>query len=239
MTIRQPVDHEDFETAPFCVERRTRTISRKSYWEAIQQALTGSGNGEGEVGIDLIDFERSLLPSGRLEFLVQTLPPPILGLRGRNLRADDTILWRGKLYYAEGRSMPVWARVRLWIEGEVCVLAREVTREEDLQKESDCVIATTRYFPFAPAPLRDCSALDHTTASTHMTAAGPIYQSLLVRKPDVEMGKSVDLTVVNGGAQVRFRGKAAGSAHTGESVTVTNPDTGKRCSRGKSSVETP
>jgi flagella basal body P-ring formation protein FlgA len=232
----QLADREVQDAEPFCVERRIRMISRESYWEAIQRAVSGKSRDEGEIGFELVDYERSLLPSGKLEFPVQALPPPILG---RAVRSDDTVLWRGKLYYAEGRSIAVWARVRLWMEGDICVLARDVARGGDLA-QSDCLVAKKRFPPFSSPPLKEAVALEGTSAARQMAAGEPIYQSALVRKPDVEVGRAVDMKVVNGGAQVRFRAKAAGSARTGETVTVTNPDNGKRIEGqvvGRDSVE--
>jgi flagella basal body P-ring formation protein FlgA len=228
----QPKGENEPELNPtsFCVERRLRMLSHETYQEAIERALTMAGkemdtkNGESGIGFELIDYERSMLPSGRLEFLVQTLPPPVLG---GGARAEDPVLWRGKLLYAEGRSMPVWVRIRLWVEDEVCVLTREVARGADL-KESDCLIMKKRYPPFAPPPVRKAAALARTVAVRHLMAEEPIYQSLLVPKPDVEAGRLVELKVVNGGAQLRFQAKATASARTGERVAVTNPSTGKR-----------
>ena len=217
--------------SPFCVERRLRVLSREALDEALKTTLLIKD--EPEIGFELLDYDRSMLPSGRLEFLVQSLPPPILG------RTDEAVLWRGRLVYAEGRSVPFWARVRLWIEGDVCVWARDVARGEDIKVE-DCRIGKKRYPPFVPPPLRDASALERTTASRKLKAEEPIYQALLVRKPEVEAGKPVELKVVNGGAQLRFQAKAASSGRRGDSVAVTNPVNGKRLEGrvvGQGSVE--
>jgi flagella basal body P-ring formation protein FlgA len=204
---------------PFCVERRLRAYSHEAFFEAIERSLAGKH--VREIGFELTDYERDMLPSGRLEFLIQALPTVV------QTHPDDPVLWRGKLVYAEGRSVPVWVRLRLWIEDEVCVLVRDVARGEDL-KGSDCRVSRVKYAPFAPPPLRDPSALERTTALRRLTAGEPIYQALLVRRPDVEAGKTVELRVINGGAQLKFQVKAAGSARTGESVAVTNPANGKR-----------
>ena len=206
-------------TDPFCVERRLRTLSRETVSEALEQSLTVSD--ESRISFELVDYDRSMLPSGRLEFLVQTLPPPIPGL------ADEPVLWRGRLFYAEGRSVPVWVRVRLWIESEVCLLVRDVARGEALKPE-DCRIGKRRYPPFMPPPLREASALEGTVAARRLKADESVYQALLVRKPDVEAGKLVELKVVNGGTRLRFQAKAASSGRLGDSVTVTNLSNGKR-----------
>jgi flagella basal body P-ring formation protein FlgA len=216
--------------SPFCVERQLRPLTREEYWAAIDQVLLVAGQdrpertGESAIGFELVDYDHSPLPSGKLEFLVRNLPPPVLG---GGARAEDPILWRGKLLYSEGRSMPVWARIRLWVEGAVCILAGDVARGAEL-KESDCVQSTRRYSPFAPAPVRDSTALNRTTAARHLSTGELLYPSLLVRKPDVEPGRPVELRVVSGGTRLRFAATPIGSAHTGEHVMVTNPATGKR-----------
>lgn len=216
--------------SPFCVERQLRAVTREEYWEALDEALLlagrdrAEGTGESAIGFELVDYDHSPLPSGKLEFLVRTLPPPVLG---GGARAEDPLLWRGKLLYSEGRSMPTWARIRLWVEGTVCILAREVARGAEL-KDSDCIKSTRKYSPFAPAPVRDSSALSRTTAARHLSEGELIYPSLLVREPDVEPGRPVELRVVSGGTRLRFAATPIGSAHTGEHVMVTNPATGKR-----------
>ena len=225
-----PVEEAEALT-PFCVERRLRTLSREAFAEAIRKTLAVMD--EAEVSFELADYDRSMAPSGRLEFLTQSLPPPVLG------RADDPVLWRGKLFYADGHSVPVWVRVRLWLSGEVCLLKRDVARGEDLTPE-DCKIGTVKYPPFAPPPLREAAALDRTMAARRLRAEEPIYQALVVHKPDVEAGKNVDLKVVSGGAQLRFQAKAATSGRRGDSVAVTNPVNGKRIEgkvMGQGSVE--
>lgn len=216
---------------PFCVERRLRKLSREAFTEAVKQSLPSDG--EFPISFDLVEYDQSMLPSGKLEFPARSLPPPIFN------RTDDPVLWRGKLYYGQGRSVPAWVRVRLWIEGEVCVLSRDVARGADLSAE-DCKLAKAKYPPFSPPPVRDAKALEHTAAARTLKAGEPVDQALLVRIPEVEAGRQVQLKVVNGGAQLRFQAKASSSGRRGDSVTVTNPANGKRLEGqvvGQGSVE--
>ena len=210
-----PVEGEPM--TPFCVERRLATLTREIFVEALRRSLKEDAG----IHFELVDYDHAMVPSGRLELLPQALPPPVLG------RADEPVLWRGKLFYAEARSVPVWVRVRLWISGEVCLLKRDVARGEDLTVD-DCKLGERKYPPFAPAPLRDATALERTVAARRLNANEPIYQALVVHKPDVEAGKPVELKVVNGGAQLRLHAKAASSGRRGDSVAVTNPANGKR-----------
>jgi len=218
------------DAMPFCVERRMRIIPRETYDEAIRRSLTSSGkesaleDADSGIHYELVDYDHSPLPSGRLEFLIQTLPPPVTG---NGLRVEDPVLWRGKLWYAEGRSMPTWARVRMWVEANVCVLSRGVARGAEL-KPSDCVVALKKYPPFLASPLADPQALKHASATRALRAGEAVFPFLLVRTADVEPDRPVDLRVVSGATRLRFQGKAAAPAHTGERVAVTVPSTGKR-----------
>ena len=203
----------------FCVERRLRRLSIEVFDQALRRSLDRKGGTN--IAFEVVDYDRSMLPSGKLEFATQSLAPPIPG------RVDDTVLWRGKLFYAEGRSVPVWVRLRLWIEDEVCIVRREVPRGEDLTI-NDCKVGKSRYPPFMPPPLRDPSALEGTTAVRKMKMDEPLFQTMLTRKPEVKAGQPVELKITNGATQLRLQARAVSSGRRGDSVVVTNPSNGKR-----------
>ncbi len=203
----------------FCVERRLRRLSTDTFDEALRRTLNLAG--EPVIAFEVVEYDQSQLPSGRLEFATQSLPAPISG------HLDDAVFWRGKLYYAEGRSVPIWVRLRLWIESEICTVRREVPRGDNLTID-DCELATKRYPPFVPPPLRDPSALDGTTAARKMKIGEPLFQTMLARKPDVKAGQSVELKIMNGATQLRLQATAVSSGHRGDSVVVANPTNGKR-----------
>ncbi len=221
----------DAAATPFCVERKLQTLPRETYAEAVKRTL-GIKDGP-EILFELVDYDRSMVPSGRLEFTTQALPPAVRG------RTEEAVLWRGKLFYAEARSLPVWIRLRLWVEGEVCLFTRDVARGEDMKVE-DCRVGKVRYPPFTAPPLRQPAVLEGLVAARRLKAGEPIYQAELAHKPDVEAGKTVETRVGNGGAAVRFQAKAASSGRRGDSVAVTNPVNGKRLEGqvvGQGSVE--
>jgi flagella basal body P-ring formation protein FlgA len=233
VTIRSLPTVDETHQLPLalCVERRTQRLTRERFAEAVRASLLVSG--QPDVAFEVVDYDISMLPSGSLEFLTKTLPPPILG------HADDTLLWHGRIFYSEARSLPVWVRVRLWAEGNVCVLARDVQRGAELKIE-DCKISKTRYQPFGPPPLREPAALERTTAVRGLRADEPLYSTLLTRKPDVEAGQQVELRVQNGGTELRFQAKAVNSGSRGDPIIVTNPSNGKRLKgqvSGRGSVE--
>jgi flagella basal body P-ring formation protein FlgA len=219
-------------TLSFCVERRLQSLSRSAFDQAIAQALEAALL-PGNVAFEVLDFDRSRLPSGRLEFSVQSLPPPIIG------RMGDAVLWRGRLYYAEARSMPVWARVRLTAESVVCASARDVARGEELKPE-DCVAGRRQFAPFGVSPVDNPSSLEKMIAVRRLKAGEILFSSMIAAKPDVEAGRPVEVRVVSGGAQLRLQGKATANGKRGDSVSVTNTANGKRMEGrvvGEGSVE--
>ena len=77
-----------------CVQRAAQLVRA----ELLKQTLTEVFREEGrEVDVEVLDFSRTPLPLGKLEF-------PKSGL-------NATGTWRGRLVYGENRSIPVWARV--------------------------------------------------------------------------------------------------------------------------------
>lgn len=73
---------------PVCFELRTEPLLRERVMDAVRAAA-------GTAAVELIDYSRTPVPPGTLEFTAS--------------RAE---VWAGRVRYAENRSIPVWARVR-------------------------------------------------------------------------------------------------------------------------------
>src|SRR4051812_28910133 len=89
-----------------CFRRQTLTLSEPLLLPALRAALdadvTAALSPEGPAShlrIEILDFSRNALPLGTLEFLHKDLSP--------------SGLWRGRLLYATGRSVPLWVQVRV------------------------------------------------------------------------------------------------------------------------------
>ncbi len=76
-----------------CFERTTMLLEGDSLRETLAVALGRPGE------IEVLDYSRTPLPMGRLEFRAGSLSP--------------TGLWSGRLLYGENRSVPIWVRVRI------------------------------------------------------------------------------------------------------------------------------
>ena len=213
-----PSKNEDADDRlPFCIERQLRQRELSEFSDAVRLAIEGRGS----IAFTIVDHIASPLPSGKIEFVTGTLPPP------HPSHPDDPVLWRGKLFFAEGHSMPVWVRLRLWTEDRVCALARPVGRGE-LLDASLCEPTLRRYPAFSARPIEFAGDLEQTLAAKGMARGDLVYPTSILRRPDVEIGKPVEFRVVTGATQVRFKATAAGSGRSGQTVAVTNPSNGKR-----------
>jgi hypothetical protein len=75
-----------------CFERLAQVLSAEKLRPVLERALR-------EADVEILDFSRQPLPLGQLEFERAGLGP--------------NGLWRGRLVYGTGRSVPVWVRVRV------------------------------------------------------------------------------------------------------------------------------
>jgi hypothetical protein len=84
--------------ASLCFERTTERLSVERLQPSLELALERA-SGQKETHFELLDFARYGVPRGALEF-DHSGPGP-------------SGVWRGKVIYAEGRSMPIWVKIRL------------------------------------------------------------------------------------------------------------------------------
>jgi hypothetical protein len=106
-----------------CFERKTQLLTAEWLQPVIERALGTSG-----ARVEILDFSRNPVPQGTLEFS-----------RGALTAAGA---WRGRMLYGEGRSIPVWVRVRV-TDGESgaplplgpAAASREVNRGDTVRVE--------------------------------------------------------------------------------------------------------
>jgi hypothetical protein len=78
--------------ADVCFERVTEPLTAERLLPVLEKAL-------GETGIEILDLGRYLLPPGTIEFTRAGLAP--------------SGLWHGRVVSPEGRSTPVWVKIRM------------------------------------------------------------------------------------------------------------------------------
>lgn len=84
--------------APVCFERVTERMTAEQLQPILRAALEKAAIGNDAIQFEIVDFSRYGIPHGTLEF-------PESGLASSGM-------WRGRVSYDEGRSAPVWARIR-------------------------------------------------------------------------------------------------------------------------------
>src|SRR5207253_1266666 len=89
--------------------------------ESMRKALSRTLNIQ-EDQIEVLDFSRYPVPSGQVEF-------PKSGLGKPSQAAPEApVLWRGRLIYDKGRSVPIWAKVRILVETRVITATVDIER---------------------------------------------------------------------------------------------------------------
>jgi flagella basal body P-ring formation protein FlgA len=166
-----------------------------------------------EVRIEILEFSSNPVPRGTVQFTRGGLEP--------------SGLWHGRVVYASGRSINIWAKVRVmeertWVEAAELLPAGKPIRADQL------VLQTGLQSPLDPA---SADSLDSVVGKKplHMFAPGSaIKPQLLIEPPQVERGDKVSVQVASGGALLQFDAEAENPGHVGDLVFVRNPENGHR-----------
>lgn len=200
ITLEPPVSE-------MCFERAVEALSPERLLPALRSALAIDN-----AKIEILDFSRSGVPAGTLEFT------------RAGLSANG--LWRGHLAYSQDRSVAVWVKATItteqtWVEAEEPLAAAKPIVRAQL------VVRKGPRFPFAAAPL---DSLDRAVGRAPIQAikpGEPIFASMLTMPREVERGDTVRVEVVSGEAKLVFDATAESSGRLGELVLIKNPDNGK------------
>lgn len=196
-----------------CFERAAEKISPERVLAALKEAL----GGESQAKIELLDYPRRSLPRGELEFSRSGFSAPAL--------ASAPVVWRGRLRYAEHRSVPVWARVRITVRGQ------RVTAMKDLEQGRAIEAADVRLEEADLAPFASPAALEDVVGRAprrSIRAGAPVDPAQLTAPRLIERGDDVTVEVVSGAAQIKLEAKAVTSARAGELVMLRNPQNGRK-----------
>jgi hypothetical protein len=91
------------EAAGVCFERKMTPLTKEQVMAALRASLPAGAE------LELLEFSHVRIPEGAVEFSRSGLPP------ARQDSPRDSGIWRGSVKYAAAQSMPVWAKVRVWI----------------------------------------------------------------------------------------------------------------------------
>jgi len=199
-----------------CIERAAQQLTRERMGAALGAALTREG--QPEPRIELLEFSRYPVPEGELEFTRAGLPiPPHVGA---------PVVWRGRLHYGGNRSLPVWARVRVAVEGQGVIAAASLSAGRPIEAHQVDVGPVT-WFPLAEAPVPEMAQVVGRIPRRAIPTGMPISAGLLTVAHQIERGETVNVEVSSGAAQLRFQARAESSGSAGDSVLLRNPSTGR------------
>ncbi|MDW8130123.1 MAG: flagellar basal body P-ring formation chaperone FlgA [Bryobacterales bacterium] len=195
-----------------CVERALAPLSGERVLEALRRAL-----GREDARIELVDYSRRPVPRGELEFDRAQLAQP----------SGGAAVWRGRLRCDGGRSLPVWARVRIVAPGRRVVALENLAPGRPVQP-SQVGLDEGEWFPFGEPPLTRVEEAVGRLPRRWIPAGAVLYARLLTAPREVERGEEVLVEVASGGAQLRFRARAETGGRSGDVILVRNPANGRR-----------
>lgn len=206
--------------ADICVQMLTRLLKMEEVERAIQSEI--QNRGIQNVTVEILDFSRYQVPEGELQFTKAGLTPP-----AQKNSAMQAVLWRGRMIYGGSRSVPVWARVRIYVEADVTIAAVDIAAAATIG-EGDTIVEKRRVFPFDGAPFGGVQAVIGKRTKRSLKKGDPITSALLENLREVERGDKVEVAVSSGAAQLRLAAIAESSGQIGERILIKNPSSGKR-----------
>jgi flagella basal body P-ring formation protein FlgA len=189
-----------------CFERATEPLTVEKLLPALRQALAIDN-----AKIEIIDVSHFGVPHGSLDF-------PKSGLMPNGL-------WRGRVLYDQGHSLPVWVKARITVE-QTWVEALEPLPAGKPIEASQLIVKTGQRFPIDTAFLESLNALVGHRPVRTLSPGTPIVAAMLTISHDVERGDLVAVEVRVGGAILDFEATAESSGRAGESILIKNPDNG-------------
>ena len=202
------------EPAPVCFEYKLEALTKERILAALRKQLPP------ETQVEISDFSRVGIPKGPLEF-------PREGLATATTASPrDPLIWRGRLRYAAAQSLPVWAKVTVWVLRSGVVAERALTPGKPIAA-ADVRIAEVETGPFAEAPAASTEEVTGLTPRRAVRAGQGVPISWLAPQADVNRGEMVGIEAHYGAAFLKFQVRAESAGRVGEVVQVRNVQSGK------------
>jgi flagella basal body P-ring formation protein FlgA len=196
-----------------CFELAIHSLNAEDAVIAMRQALPS------DVTLKIVELPVLKVPTGKVEFPLPGLEPPLESNHGVQL-------WRGDVIYAETRHISIWARVEVMAQYQAVVATKDLPAGAVIDAGSLRVETGT-------GPLereKSASRVEDVRGRIvkHAVKAGaPIPLAILAEPPDVHRGDAVSVEVRSGPAHLQFEAIAETSARDGELVELRNPLNGK------------
>src|SRR5215472_10059425 len=198
-----------------CVEREERPISPEDMRAALLAAIQAE-----DVEMELVDFSREPLPSGKFDFRPVHLGRPL----GDN--PEIPAIWRGVLRYDLQSSIPIWARVKVSV-GRTIIVASEDIPAGTAVGATQVKEIRVRQFPLQAISMQSSEAIIGKIARRHIPAGQQFTAGALDDASDIAKGDRVHVNVIDGSATLSLYAVAESSGKKGASILVHNPSTGK------------
>ncbi len=197
-----------------CFERATRILNPSELLEALRGAvLSLRGVSDPlDVQIEILDFTRTPVPVGTLEFTPSGLSP--------------NGIWRGRVHYDDHRTTPIWVKVRVTTE-QTWIEALQPLAPGKPIEAGQLALRTGPRSPLGPAPIGAVELIAGRTAARIVRPGEPIFANMLTTPREVERGDHIQVEAVAGEAKISFDAVAQSSGRTGETVLVRNPENGR------------
>src|SRR5258708_22836191 len=170
--------------------------------------------------MELIDLRQGRIPKGLLECPSGGLTPARTG------SPREAVIWRGRVKYAAGQSVPVWAKARGWISGESIVAAQDLPAGKPIEA-GQIRIASMDLSPFSDAAPVSAGEVAGLAPRRRILSGQAIPRSVLEAAADVTRGEIVEVEAHFGAASLRFKARAETAGRVGDSIPIHNLESGK------------
>ena len=200
---------------PVCFVRASAVVEK----DALQAALDAALNLPG-ARLEIVDFSRMPLPTGKLQFdRAHLLAPP-------ESHPDAPVFWRGQVVADSGQHFPFWARVRITLR-QSRVVTTQYLAAGTLLKPSDLRVEEYAGFPLSADVAQSLEQVAGHELQRAYRSGSALKTTDITAPSDVVPGARVHVSVANGAAHLELEGDARGRGHVGDVIQVSNPTTKK------------
>jgi flagella basal body P-ring formation protein FlgA len=202
------------ESTGVCFERKLTPLTKDRVLVALRAALPAGAE------LELLEFSHVQIPDGTLEFSRNGLPP------ARPDSPRDPGVWRGDVKYAASQSMPVWAKVSVWISIPSVIAVQDLPPGKPI--EADQIrMGNIDSGPYSQAEALSAEQTLGLAPRRPIRAGQPIPRSAVELPLLVERGEMVGLEAHVGGAFLKSKVRAEGSGRAGDVIAARNVESGK------------
>lgn len=205
------------ESAPeLCAVRPSQVLTAAAIENALRPVISGLLPGSSH-RIEVIDYVRLPLPQGVLSFRKEDLHEAQAG----------ALLWRGRIIYDRNRSMPVWVKARITVEGQGWFARRLIEKGQTLN-DADVELRRCE-IPLLEALKRDAATtVVGLEALSSIEAGSRIPTAALGRPVAVRAGDKMKVYSETGSVRLAIEAEAVNGGRVGDQISVVNKSNGAR-----------